>query len=137
MSTEVSEAITAIATVVLAVGAIFTAAYAIKAFGKQSDQLELQRQAYLHNRVWSILTSKTGLRTVLALYENGDTTDRATLLRRTAYELDVAGAKTLGDGLRDVLRQEHPQDKDVGTTERSPAERFVDSAIEFLNAPPA
>jgi hypothetical protein len=43
-ATDVPGWVTAIATVGLLIGAIITARYAIRAFGKQSDQLEDQRK---------------------------------------------------------------------------------------------
>ena len=43
-ATDVPTWITAVATVGLLIGAIFTAMYAIKAFGKQSEQLAEQRE---------------------------------------------------------------------------------------------
>jgi cbb3-type cytochrome oxidase subunit 3 len=122
----------------------------------QSEQLDLQRQANLLQarslvcgRVWTILTKEPGLRTVIALDEHrgaasepvkrhrlrgrgarnrGGTGERVKLLRRTAYELDVAGAKTLGDMLRNVLRPDGEG--------RTTATAFVDAAIEFMNVPP-
>jgi hypothetical protein len=119
MSSDLSAEITAIATTVLAVFAILTAIYAIRAFGKQSkavsdqaEQLKLQRQANLEQavalvrgRVWAVLAKQPGMRTVVALGEPGGRTDkRVELLQRTAHELDVAGAKILGDKLRDVWK---------------------------------
>ena len=148
MSVEVSGEITAIATAALAVFAIVTALVAYFTFRKQSqevsdqaEQLKLQRQAnemqaeaFVRGRVWAILTKEPGLRTVLAL-EKDDTGARVELLQRTADELDVAGAKTLGDKLRNVLRESWG----AGTDDNSQKKRqeFVDSAIQFMNAPPA
>jgi hypothetical protein len=167
MSLELSGEITAIATSVLALFAIVTAAFAILAFRKQSqevrdqseqlkiqsgalkvqsEQLTLQRQAtvmqaeaFVRDRVWAILTKEPGLRTVIALDENdGDTGKRVKLLQRTAEELDVAGAAALGEKLRNVL-QPGDQGWGAGTTKESRLARkeFVDSAIQFMNAPPS
>lgn len=105
-------------------------------FSLRNRRADIAREeAYrVRARVWEILDREPGLRTVLALEEDdGQADKRLRLLRRTADQLDVAGAAALGQDLREVLEQAWGAD----TTERSQLARasFVDSARRLMTPP--
>jgi hypothetical protein len=95
-----------------------------------------REEAYqVRARVWTILDREPGLRTVLALHEpDGKTDDRVSYLRRTAAQVEIAGAPRLAHELADVLDQPWG----IGTIAQSLSTRaaFVSSAARFLMPPP-
>jgi hypothetical protein len=98
------------------------------------DDIAREEAYRVRARVWEILDREPGLRTVLALdNDDGQTGKRLKLLQRTADQLDVASAATLGSDLREVLMQAWGRD----TTDRSRSERssFLEAAKQFMKPP--
>jgi hypothetical protein len=91
-----------------------------------------REEAYrVRARVWEVLDREPGLRTVLALDESdGQADKRVKLLRRTADQLDVAGAAMLGSNLREVLK--HPWGADTTEGSRAARSEFINSAKELM-----
>jgi hypothetical protein len=91
-----------------------------------------REEAYrVRARVWEILNTEPGLRTVLALDEDdGNSEKRVKLLGRTCAQLEFAGAGILGSQLREVLEQGWGPK----TTQNSLSIRrdFIDSTSEFM-----
>jgi len=91
-----------------------------------------REEAYrVRARVWEILSGEPGLRTILALDEGDENSEkRVKLLGRTCAQLEVAGAAMLGSKLRDLLEQGWGSK----TTPRSLSIRidFIESASEFM-----
>ena len=81
------------------------------------------------DKVWNLLTSSAGLRSIEALAkEDGKTEKRVEMLRRTATQLKTAGAKSLGDELESLLHNTWPSGK--GTT--AAKEEFLDSVNDYM-----
>lgn len=96
---------------------------------RQADKKRGERLA-IKARVWEVLNGNgPGLRTVSALsQDDGDTTKRIELLERTAQQLTAAGAKSLGDELELVLKENWPN-SDQGKAAR---DRFTNLLTKFM-----
>jgi hypothetical protein len=90
-----------------------------------------REEAYLiRSRVWEILNGEPGFRTVSALDEADDKTDqRIKLLRRTAAQLKLAGAFSLGCQLDNLLDGAWPKADEK--TQRA-REDFCKAATDFM-----
>jgi hypothetical protein len=116
---------------------VATAAAAISFFAlllslrNRREDLAREEAYQVRSRVWEILDREPGLRTILALDAcDGQTPKRVELLRRTADQLDVAGAPVLARNLREVLDQ--PWGEPMGEAPETARRDFVESASQFM-----
>ncbi len=93
--------------------------------------IKREEEYRIRNRVWDILDGEPGLRTVNALDSADSETDkRIALLVRTAMQLKVAGAESLGEQLENVLKEKWP---DWSQSAVSAREKFLEQVTRFMN----
>lgn len=86
----------------------------------------------MKSRVSETLNGESGIRSVDALDEDdGQTSRRLTLLRRTANQLDIAGAPALENLLRETLSQ--PWGAEATAQSLAAREAFQQAVQDFLS----
>jgi hypothetical protein len=130
----------------IALGALFLSGLALvlSYFTRKKDRSQAEKAdirvreraeaADIRARVWAIMSTEPGVRTVLALDDYKDKTiepdKRLKLLKRTADVLRAAGASDVGKSLDGVLDQKWSDPPSPEALKRRSA--FIDSMTEFM-----
>jgi hypothetical protein len=90
------------------------------------------RRDRTRDRVWDLLQQGNGgTRSIDALSHDEDQTIRVVMVKRTANQLELAGAKSLGEALKHVCSQ--PWGTETTAESTQAREEFRESVVRFMN----